>query len=75
MFRRCGRCESVESLIDLSHGTSGRWSDADEARDGLTTPGEVITRIDGFLSVAGREASPYSPEEWTRTYTRPLKPA
>jgi hypothetical protein len=75
MFRRCGRCESVESLIDLSHGTSGRWTDADEARDGLTAPGEVITRIDGFLSVAGPEASPYSPEEQSQTYTKSLKPA
>jgi hypothetical protein len=42
---------------------SGRYTDTGETRDGLTAPGEVITRIIGFFSVAGPEASPYSPEE------------
>jgi len=33
MVHRCGRCKSVESLIDLSHCTSARRTDADEVRD------------------------------------------
>ena len=73
MFRRCERCKSVESLIDLLHGTSERHTDVDEARD---RPHHFRRGDHPDLRFPFRcrsENLPDSPEQQTQTYTATLK--
>src|SRR5574341_253183 len=74
MVRRCGRCQSVESRIDLSDGTPERHSGGGETRDwSHRSPDQMIIRIADSASVAGPGISPTRLENLPAIYTRTVK--